>query len=367
MTIVHRWLAEPLSRDVANAIERLAASRGVVHVAVMPDVHLAEHVCIGTVVATETWLYPHAVGGDIGCGMAAVRLAADRSVLADEATAANVFAALRRHVPPVRRPRPHDVALDGLSSPELQKRVLRDARIEFGTLGRGNHFLEVQADDEDRLWLTVHTGSRAVGPAIQQHWLARGERVGKGLVALASPGAGDDYRRDVGVAIAFANANRRAVAEGAAGALHEALGVAVEWPTWFEVVHNSVGVERHGDRELFVHRKGASPANEGQRGIVPGSMGSRSFHTIGRGCALALRSSSHGAGRRLSRGEAARRITVRDLERDLRAVFFERDLAPRLRDEAPAAYKDIGAVMRAQRELVAVARTLSPVLSYKGV
>jgi tRNA-splicing ligase RtcB len=96
-------------------------------------------------------------------------------------------------------------------------------------------------------------------------------------------------------------------------------------------------------------------------------MGSRSFHTKGRGCAAALCSSSHGAGRCLSRGEAARRITVRELERDLRSVFFERDLAERLRDEAPGAYKDIGAVMRAQRELVAIVRTLRPVLAYKGV
>lgn len=367
MSIVRRWLTEPLPRDVANALERLAAARGVVHVAVMPDVHLADHVCVGTVLGTEGWLYPQAVGGDIGCGMAAVRLDADRSVLADEATAAKVFAALRRHVPAVRRPRPHDVALDGLSSPELQKRVLRDARIEFGTLGRGNHFLEVQADDEDRLWLMVHTGSRAVGPAIQQHWLARGERVGKGLIALATSGIGDDYLHDVRAAIAFANDNRRAVAAAAAEALRESLGIAVDWPSWFDVVHNSVTCERHGDRDLFVHRKGASPANEGQCGIVPGSMGSRSFHVVGRGCAAALCSSSHGAGRRFSRGEAARRITVRDLERDLRAVFFERDLAPRLRDEASAAYKDIGAVMRAQHELVAVARTLRPVLSYKGV
>jgi len=113
----------------------------------------------------------------------------------------------------------------------------------------------------------------------------------------------------------------------------------------------------------------AVPGNRrrhGEPGIIPGSMGSRSFHVEGRGCAAALCSSSHGAGRKLARGEAARTISVKDLERDLGAVFFERDLAPRLRDEAPGAYKDIGAVMRAQRELVRIVRTLRPVLAYKG-
>lgn len=366
MTVVHRWLAEPLSRDVAQALDRLAASRGVAHIAVMPDVHLAEHVCVGTVVGSEGWVYPQAVGGDIGCGITAVRICASRDVLDDE-VAARVFAALRERVPAVRRRQPADVDLVGLSAEELRRRVARDARVEFGTLGRGNHFLEIQADEEEQLWLAAHTGSRCVGPAIAAHHVARGERAGKGLVALSAPGTGDDYLHDVGVAVAFARANRRTIVTAASVALREVLGVALDEHSLFDVVHNFVRCERHGDRDLLVHRKGASSAAQGERGVVPGSMGTRTFHVVGRGCAEALCSSSHGAGRRLSRGEAARRITVRDLERDLRSVFFEADLAPRLRDEAPSAYKDIGAVMRAQRDLVAVVRTLRPVLCYKGV
>ncbi len=366
MTVVHRWLAEPLPKAVAQALDRLAAARGVVHVAVMPDVHLAEHVCVGTVVGTDEWLYPQAVGGDIGCGMAAVRIAAGSDVIADEAAAERLFAALRQRVPAVRQPRPQDAPLGVLSDPQLQRRVLRDARIEFGTLGRGNHFLEVQADEHDQLWLMVHSGSRAVGPAIQSHHLARGEPVGKGFVALAAAGSGKEYLHDVKEALGFAQRNRRAIAEGAAVGLREALGVELAWPTWFDVTHNFVRRETHAGRELWVHRKGASPADEGEPGIIPGSMGSRSFHVEGRGRTDALRSSSHGAGRKLARGEAARTISVRDLERELRSVFFERELAPRLRDEAPGAYKDIGAVMRAQRDLVRVVRTLRPVLAYKG-
>jgi tRNA-splicing ligase RtcB len=367
MTIVHRWLGEPMPRDVARAIERLAEARGVVHVAVMPDVHLAEDVCVGTVVASDGVVYPQAVGGDVGCGMTAIRLGVTRGSLADERTAAEVFAALRARVPAMRQPRPHDVDLGALSSPDLARRVHRDARIEFGTIGRGNHFVEIQADEHDELWLAVHTGSRALGPAIAAHHLALGEAAGKGLVALPVPGSGDDYLRDVEVALGYARASRRAIVDAAAGALQEAIGVDVHGSTLLDVAHNFVRRERHGDREWLVHRKGASSAREGEPGIVPGSMGSRSFHVVGRGNAESLCSSSHGAGRCLSRGDAARRITVRDLERDLRSVFFERALAPRLRGEAPSAYKDIGAVMRAQRDLVAIVRTLRPVLCYKGV
>ncbi|HEX6812534.1 MAG TPA: RtcB family protein [Planctomycetota bacterium] len=367
MTVVHRWLAEPLPAAVVKALARLAVAPGVKHVAVMPDVHLAEHVCVGTVVGTGDRLYPQAVGGDIGCGMSVLRMLATRDALADEAAAARVFAALRARVPAWRQRRRAGVDLLPLSDAALQRRLARDVQVELGTLGRGNHFLEVQADDEGGLWLMVHSGSRALGPAVRDHHLARGEQVGKGLVALPAEGAGRDYLHDHDVAIAFARANRRTIAEAAAQALHEALGIDVDWTSWRDVLHNFVRREQHAGVELWVHRKGASSAGDGEFGAIPGSMGSFSFHVEGRGHDAALGSSSHGAGRRLPRGEAMRRLRVRDLERDLGAVYFERELAARLLDEAPAAYKDIGAVMRAQRDLVRIVRRLRPVLAYKGV
>jgi len=356
MTAIHRWLAEPLPRAVAQALERLAAAPGVRHVAVMPDVHLSEHVCVGTVVGTEDRIYPQAVGADIGCGMAAVRLHGSASVLADAAAAERTFVALRRHVAVIRRTHAQDVAVE-LSDPALTRSVQRDARIELGTLGRGNHFLELQVYAGEQLWLMVHSGSRAVGQAVLRHHLERGERKGSGLVALIADGPdGCAYRHDVARALDYAAANRRAIAEGAAMALGEVLSIGVDWQTWFDCAHNFVAREQHEGVGLWVHRKGAIAARDGQPGIIPGSMGSRSFHVEGRGCAAALCSSSHGAGRRMARGEAARRITVRDVERDLRGVWFEQDRAAALRDEAPAAYKDIGAVMRAQRELTKVVR-----------
>jgi tRNA-splicing ligase RtcB len=367
MTVVHRWLLEPLPADVARALDRLAGAPGVSHVAVMPDVHLAEHVCIGTVVGTVDRLYPQAVGGDIGCGIAVVALAATAEALVDVADVHRLFAALRERVPALRQRRRCEVPAVGFSDWALDRGARRDMAFELGTLGRGNHFLEVQADDTDRLWLMVHSGSRALGPAVRDHHLARGQPVGKGLVALPTVGHGRDYLHDHDVAVWFAARNRHAVAEAAAAALHEALGIEVDWTTWQDVVHNFVRRERHGDVDLWVHRKGAASARSGEFGAIPGSMGSASFHVAGRGCAASLCSSSHGAGRRLPRGEAMRRISARELERQLGGVHFPRELAAALRDEAPSAYKDIGAVMRAQRDLVKVVRRLRPVLSWKGV
>lgn len=363
---VQRWLSEPLARDVASALERLAAAPGVQHVAVMPDVHLAEHVCVGTVLGTTEWIYPQAVGGDIGCGMAAAPIRGEAAAL-DAAAAARLFDCLREAVPPVRRPQPTDAGLPALADRELSRRLQRDLAVEFGTLGRGNHFLELQCDEHGGLWLAVHSGSRALGPALRDHHLARGEAVGKGLVALAVAGPGREYLVDCALAEAFAQQNRRAIGTAAAAVLAAELGWQVDFAGWFESSHNHVRAECHDGRALWVHRKGASPAGAGQLAIVPGSMGSATFHVEGRGVAAALASCAHGAGRALARGAAARAITVRDLERSMAGVYFERQLAPRLRDEAPAAYKDIGAVMRAQRELVRIVRRLRPLLAYKAV
>jgi tRNA-splicing ligase RtcB len=369
MTVVHRWLAEPLPKDVAQALERLAAAPGVARIAVMPDVHLSEHVCVGTVLGTADRLYPQAVGGDIGCGMAVVRLEASREMLADAEAAERVFAALRERVPAIRHHAARDAPLGALSDPGLQRTIARELRVEFGTLGRGNHFLEVQADEHDQLWLMVHSGSRALGPAVRDHHLARGSAGGsahKGLVSLSVDGYGADYLHDHALAVAFARANRRAIGEAAAAALRHALGIEVDWGSWQDVVHNFVREEVHAGERLWVHRKGASSAQADEFGVIPGSMGTWSFHVEGRGCAAAMCSSSHGAGRKLARGEARRRVPVREFERSLGAVFYERALVPRLCDEAPAAYKDISAVMRAQRELVRILRRLEPVLVYKG-
>lgn len=365
------WLPEPLSAEVRSSVERLARVDDVQRIALMPDVHLAENVCVGAVVASRAGLYPDAVGGDIGCGMASVRLGAHAGIV-NRHSAGRILQAFADRVPTNRhrtkRPLPEALAALRLSTPALQKALDKSGAVQLGTLGSGNHFLELQADEGGTLWLTVHTGSRGLGPAVRQHHLKQAEAVGGGLRALrADSDAGRAYLSDHDAAVLFAELSRRAILTAAVDALGQLLQVEADWESRVTCSHNFVRRETHDGEALWVHRKGAMSAREGEPGIIPGSMGAESFIVSGRGLPGALCSSSHGAGRAMSRGAARQRITVQKLEREMDGVWFDEGMAKRLLDEAPSAYKPITAVMRAQKELTRIETRLRPVLSYKGV
>ncbi|WP_321475948.1 RtcB family protein [uncultured Paludibaculum sp.] len=371
---IRTWLQAPMDRDVSEAIERLRRAPDVWRVAVMPDVHLSADVCIGVVVATSSLIYPQAVGGDIGCGMLAVAFDVEAAALAPPGVARQILADLRHAVPSRRRnrreaiPQPEDLSSGRLTHPSLESARRTEGAIEFATLGSGNHFIELQADADDRLWLMVHSGSRALGPAIRDHHLARAQPMATRLRALEAGSAlGAEYLHDVAYARRFAAASRRAMAEEVAQVLAVRAGAHACWETAIATDHNHVSLERHGGRDLWVHRKGAMSARQGESGVLPGSMGSLSFHVEGRGCDEALCSSAHGAGRALSRAAARGKITERELRRQMEGVLYDDSLTGRLLDEAPAAYKDIRMVLRAQRDLVKIIRTLRPLLNYKGV
>jgi tRNA-splicing ligase RtcB (3'-phosphate/5'-hydroxy nucleic acid ligase) len=371
---IRTWLAAPMGQEVSAAIERLHRAPDVQQIAVMPDVHLAADVCIGVVVATSHLIYPQAVGGDIGCGMFAVGLDLESAALADARVAGQVLTALSRAVPARRRnrnaiiPQPGGVGNDILSHSSLDSIRRNEGATEFATLGSGNHFIEIQADEEGRLWLMVHSGSRALGPSIRDHHLSRAQPVGSQLRVLdATSDTGAEYLHDASCARRFANASRRAMAEEVGRVLAKTLGAQVCWDTVITTDHNHVSLEHHGGRDLWVHRKGAMSAQLGERGVLPGSMGSMSFHVEGRGHEEALCSSAHGAGRVLSRTTARQQVTARAFSRQMEGVWYDTRKMEALRDEAPAAYKDIRAVLRAQKDMVKVIRTLRPALNYKGV
>lgn len=371
------WLIEPFSSDVTQSIERLRRAEDVRYVAVMPDVHLASEVCVGVALATSRLVYPAAVGSDIGCGIAAIAFDADAGMLADERSAARVLAGLYRAIPAMKHPRetaptalPISLPSAALSGSRLQKLADRDGRYQLGTLGRGNHFVELQADEQDRLWLMVHSGSRGMGQAITAHHLRRAAEAGQTdrLIRFeASSPAGQAYLNDVEWAIAYAEQSRLAMIEAVEQLLAKLFDVQVDRASLIHSNHNHVRQETHGGDALWVHRKGALSAANGEQGVIPGSMGSASFHVTGRGAEESLCSSSHGAGRELSRGEAAQTISAKRFEREMQGVWFDHRHTKSLRDEAPSAYKNIHAVMRAQRELTRIDRQLRPILSYKGV
>ncbi len=373
MAPIRTWLPEPMRRDVSEAIDRLRHAPDVRQIAVMPDVHLAADVCIGVVVATSRLIYPQAVGGDIGCGMLAVAFDADAAALDDARVAERILAELGRAIPARRRNRraviaqPADLDKATLSHPKLEAMRRGAGAIEFATLGSGNHFIELQADAEGRLWLMIHSGSRAVGQAIRDHHLAQADDVGGGLRGLeASSDRGAAYLHDAAWARRFADANRRVMADAVGRVVEGILRARMCVETVITTDHNHVAREHHDGRDLWVHRKGAMPAARGVHGVLPGSMGSASFHVEGRGEPASLCSSAHGAGRAFSRTAARASVSERDLRRQMHGVWYDERLASRLRDEAPAAYKDIRAVLRAQRDLIKVTRVLRPVLNYKG-
>lgn len=372
---IKMWVAEPPEPAVHQTLERLARAPDVVRVAVMPDVHLAAGVSNGVVIATTRLIYPAAVGGDIGCGFATVAFDGSAAALQRRTGAESVLQALPSAAPVMRHRRrdgvpeyPDNLGAARLSAPELAGKAAGEGRLELGTLGRGNHFLELQQDEEERLWLIVHSGSRAMGQYIAGYHARRATSAGGGLAWLdAESDAGQAYLHDAAWARAYAAESRRRMLVAAAGAVSGVLGVEPLWETTLNTDHNHVQLEQHGGQQLWVHRKGANVAAGGTANVIPGSMATRTYHVEGRGEPAALASSSHGAGRRLSRGAARARVRRQDLARQLANVWVDPRTAGRLVDEAPAAYKDIDAVMRAQRDLVRIIRRLHPVLCYKGV
>ena len=368
------WLAEPLPNDCRVALHRLASADDVEHVAVMPDVHLVEEVCNGVAVATNDLIYPQAVGGDIGCGIVSVAVESSAEPLQNEVVSRRLLDQFGQRIPSNRHSAqtaavelPDDLATEPLSESRLTKLAERDGRVQLGTLGRGNHFVELQRDHEDRLWVMVHSGSRGIGQAIAQWHLDRARQASRQRLACfsANSEAGQRYLHDMAWARRYASANRRAMLLAVEQSLREIIGSGINWPTLIETDHDHVIRERHFDCDLWVHRKGAQPASLDQPGMIPGSMGTRSYLVRGRGCEAALRSSSHGAGRALPRTIARQQIGQHQLQREMHDVWFDDHRSQQLCDESPSAYKEIQAVMRAQRDLIAIVSELRPVLAYK--
>ncbi len=370
---VKTWLAMSMEDSARAAIERIRRAEDVVHIAIMPDVHLAGDVCVGTAMATRRLLYPSAVGGDIGCGMLAVAFDASADVLQNATCAGTLLRALRESIPAQRRHRSHTIPfprmLDvrDLTHPSLQAMANDTASLQLGTLGGGNHFIEMQSDETDRLWVMIHSGSRAIGQEIKSHHLAGATIRSASLMAVdGDTPAGQAYLHDQEWARRFADANRQAMGEQVVEVLRKHLGIHPIESLTIGCDHNHVRQETHFGQSVFVHRKGAMPADAGLAGVIPGSMGTQSYHVEGRGCPDALRSSAHGAGRLLSRHAARERFHRTDLRQQMQGVWFDPRLHDALREESPQAYKDIRSVMRAQVELVKVTRTLRPLLVYKG-
>lgn len=361
------------------------------HIAAMPDVHFGIGATVGSVIPTVKAIIPAAVGVDIGCGMMACKTTLCARDLPDNLS--GLRSAIEQAVPHGRSPGSRDPGAWGQVPESIDTiwaqlepeftRLCRDYpklaktnnRNHLGTLGSGNHFIEVCLDEADAVWFMLHSGSRGVGNFIGTLFieLARQDASRHQVnlpdrdLAYFEEGSAHfaDYVRAVGWAQKFARFNRdlmmRHVAQAAKTALRRDFEGRVEAVNCH---HNYVQQERHFGRQVFVTRKGAVSAAFGELGIIPGSMGARSYIVRGKGNPESFHSCSHGAGRAMSRGEARRRFTVEDHRRATAGVECRKD--KHVIDETPMAYKDIDAVMQAQQDLVEVVHTLKQVVCVKG-
>ncbi|XVJ60527.1 MAG: RtcB family protein [Tepidisphaera sp.] len=372
---IQMWLVDSLDFKAAQILTKLQSLPSLARMAVMPDVHPSADVCVGTVLGTDEVVYPQAIGGDIGCGMST--LAMTDVAVPGHAERAEILRELSRSIDIVMRRRGQDAAPPRFIAPDasdladasLRKLASGEGVTQLGSLGRGNHFVEVQHDEAGRVWIMVHSGSRFMGQAIARHYTREAQRDGvrASLTGLrASSVAGTDYLHDQAWGVAYARANRMLLLAVAAKAVASALGGRPDWAGVLDAPHNFIREESHDSKPLIVHRKGAAPAHAGFTGLIPGSAGTMSVHVEGRGEARSMASSSHGAGRVFSRSEAKSLVTADDLHQQMAGVAFDTTKSRSLRDEAPAVYRDLREVMEAQRDLVRVTRTLKPIVSFKA-
>lgn len=363
-----QWVSHKLCPQVQRRLHKLAAAMDVKQIAVMPDVHLAGDVCNGVVVATESRLYPQCIGGDIGCGYLSVELAGPELGSLSRKLP-EIWNRIRRAVPLNKHADRSAFASEiELSSEKLAKATQREGRLQLGTLGRGNHFVELQRDQQGTVALLIHSGSRSMGQTISTWHLGNASvDMHCGLKYLdANSGAGKAFLQDLQWARRYAAANRLEMLRAVERNALSSLGIALDQSSTIHLDHNHVQAEIHGGKSLWVHRKGAQVLQSGQRSVIPGSMGTTTYLVEGRANEEAFGSCSHGSGRLMSRKEAAKNLSVKQMRRELRGVCYNETSARRLLDESPAAYKDIRQVMKAQKALVRIVGRREPLLNFKG-
>ncbi len=354
------------------------------HVALMPDAHLGRGATVGSVIPTLRAIIPAAVGVDIGCGMIAVRT----QFTADDATARGDLPALREAV---ERAVPLSAgkynshiysaqtaarieALEQHAGADSAQQIAPNWRLQLGSLGSGNHFIEVSLDEVDRVWLFLHSGSRGVGNKLAQRhikiaqalaakwWITLPDRDLAYLVEDTSEFW--DYIRDLRWAQHFALLNREEMMHRVVDCAQDWLGQAVEPAETVNTHHNYTERETHFGKEVWLSRKGAIDASPGQPGLIPGSMGTRSYVVTGKGNRLALNSSPHGAGREYSRSAARKAFSRAQLDAAMAGIEWRKTDA--FLDEIPGAYKDIGVIMEDAKDLVEIRHVLRQIVNVKG-
>ncbi len=351
------------------------------HVALMPDCHPGFGMPIGGVIATEDVIIPNAVGVDIGCGMGAVKTSLNEI---DAKALRQIMSGIRQLVPLGFKH--HKKAQDEKLMPSIETipengivwQEFESATKQIGTLGGGNHFIEIQKGSDNHIWIMVHSGSRNIGLKVAEHynklaiqlnrkWYSCVERKFDLAFLPAETQEAQDYFAEMQYCIDFAFANRMLMMDRIQSVFSDTFGVKFEAMNFINIAHNYARRENHFGANVIVHRKGATSAREGETGIIPGSQGTKSYIVRGKGNPESFHSCSHGAGRVLGRRQAMRELVLEDEIKRLdkkgivHAIRTTRDL-----DEAPGAYKNIAEVMKNQEDLVDILVELTPLAVIKG-
>ena len=364
--------------DQAARTARLPFVEG--HVALMPDAHVGIGSTVGSVVPTRGAVIPSCVGVDIGCGMVASETTLTAADLPDNLDALMPLVAKRI---PAGMGQGHELAVSGgrlaaLGRPrtELDDKQWKKVSSQFGTLGSGNHFCELVLDERDVVWTVLHSGSRGIGNQLAQRAINEAKGLMKArFIELEDPALAylvegepsfDTYVADMLWSQAYAFGSRAVMAERFLASVFEVVGHGEHVRT-INCHHNFTQREHHGGKNLWITRKGAIKAAAGDEGVIPGSMGTRSYIVTGLGSTSSYASCAHGAGRRLSRTKARQTLSVESLHEAMVGKTWNSGSAEKLLDEHPASYKDIDQVMEDQKDLVSVQHVLRQVFNYKGV
>ena len=350
------------------------------HIALMPDVHCGLGMPIGGVLATKGIIVPNAVGVDIGCGMCAIKTSL-RVEDIDRKRIVRVLELIRQAIPlgfdhhealqdESLLPMGHDI--DNLP---CVKNQLSAARHQIGTLGGGNHFIEIQKSSEGEVWVMIHSGSRNVGKQVAERYGKIAKKLNKRWYSEVIEGLefmpiecaeGQSYWREMQWCVDFALCNRKVIMQRICEAMSEVFPN-VEFEPMINIAHNYAAWESFGEYDLIIHRKGATRAYKGEIGIIPGSQGAKSYIVRGLGNPQSFMSCSHGAGRVLGRREACRVLDLKSEIGKMNALGIIHSISEQQHlDEAPSAYKDIDKVMANQRDLVEPIVQLSPIAVIKG-
>jgi len=377
------WLNEIEDGAMKQAINLANLPFAFNHIVIMPDCHQGYGMPIGGVLATKGVVIPNAVGVDIGCGMSAVRTSLNDINISRLRT---IMYGIRDLVPlgfkhhkksrnPERMPEGESMKIDDLP---VVSREYNSALYQLGTLGGGNHFIEIQKGSDGFIWLMVHSGSRNIGKQVADHYnnlaMKLNDKWGKSeyrkwqLAYLPeNSDEGIIYWNEMQFCIDFAFANRQLMIDNILSVFINEYGEKIKFAPLINIAHNYASREKHFGEQVIVHRKGATRAKKGQTGIIPGSQGTNSYIVRGKGNKDSFESCSHGAGRVMGRKQAQRSLDlskeIKDLDKKniLHSLQSKKDL-----DEAPSAYKDIKEVMKNQSDLVEILVELTPLAVIKG-